>query len=388
MKRHAQTILFIFSIVVCLSYYYSIFFHNFLGFFFESTTVGQDFFQIPSGVYAFLHHGSLTGKLPFGVASYIDCCGVDRNVYHPLFTFLIGYPLQLMHPWTAYAVWGIIHFLVTLFLVIFLWKKFPHHPYRKLALSFFLLNGYTFYELSKNQYQFLFNFFTILFLFYFLKTPSTTKSTLFYFLGLLVKPIGFLWFIPLLIYQKYKIAIWGVGLYILVSLPFFLSPIGSYFLSNFLDVAKSSNPSYNIFTLLPLFPGNEKIFLFIRLAIGGTLLILTGRKKLPLFTIIFLWTSYELTCYGLSFNYHYSIIAGMLCMGILLNTIPITKRSLFLCTMNTLPTPLFIFHLLGETKLSQIQNSLIILWSIFWLSCILVFLVIQKNQYKHYENRV
>lgn len=381
MRRHTQTILFIFSIVVCLSYYFSAFSNNWLRFFFESTTPGQDFFQIPNGVYAFLHNGSLTGSLPYGVLPYISCCGVNSNVYNPLFTLLIGYPLQLFSPWTAYAIWAVVHFFVTVFLVLFLWKKFPHHPYRKLALSFLLLNAYTYYELEKNQYQFLFNFFTILFLYYILKTLHTTKPSVFYFLGLLVKPIGLLWFIPLLIYKKYKVAIWGLGAYIFVSLPFFFSSIGKYFFDNLLNAMKTPNPSYNIYTLMQFFPESGKIFLFIRLIIAGILLFLTLRKKLPLFTILFLWTSYELVFYGLSFNYHYSIIAGMLCLGILFNIIPITKKSLFLCVMNTLPAPLFIFHLVGVAKPTQFDVTLLTLWSIFWLSCILIFLVVQKKHH-------
>jgi hypothetical protein len=383
MRKHAQTLLFIFSIIVCLSFYYAVFIHEWVGFFLETTTPGQDFFQIPNGVYALLHSGTLTGVLPYGVAPYVSCCGVNSNVYNPFFTLLIGSPLQLLSPWTAYAVWGIIHFLVTLFIVVFLWKKFPHHPYRKLALSFFLLNAYTYYELSKNQYHFLFNFFTILFLYYLLKAPNTTKTIMFYFFGLLVKPIGLLWFIPLLIYKKYKIALLGVGLYIFVSLPFLVTPIGSYFLNNLLHAMQVPNPSYNIFTLARIFPWSWELLLFLRLITALTLLILTVRKKLPLFTIIFLWISYELVFYGLSYNYHYSIIAGMLCLGILFNIIPVTKKSLFLCIMNTIPTPLFIFHLAGETKLSQMHTSMLTLWSIFWLSCILVFLVKQKNHSKN-----
>src|SRR5579859_2111965 len=52
---------------------------------------GLDFYQIPNGAYAYLHGGSLSGIVPHGVLAYwIGNPPSNANVYHPLFTLLVG----------------------------------------------------------------------------------------------------------------------------------------------------------------------------------------------------------------------------------------------------------------------------------------------------------
>src|SRR5437764_834855 len=133
LTRKNQILLFIISIVVHLFYYFSAYFTHTLDIFFVHVTQGQDFFQIPNAAYAFLHGGSLTGVVAGGQHAYINCCGVNNNVYHPLFTLLVGVPLQFFPPWTAFGIWAFVHLLITAGLVPFLWKKFNHHKYLYLA---------------------------------------------------------------------------------------------------------------------------------------------------------------------------------------------------------------------------------------------------------------
>src|SRR5258708_7472220 len=221
-SRNLQLSLFCLSIFVHLYFYISAYFTHTLNPFFVHATIGQDFFQIPNGAYAFLHGGSLTGALPAGRAPYMNCCSVNPNVYHPLLTLLVGVPLQFFPPWTAMTIWAGVHLFVMALLIFFLWRKFGHHKYVYLALSLLLLNSNHYYEIWLTQYQFLVNFFTILFLYESIKHGDTGEAAVWLFLGLLIKPIGLLWIIPLLLFKRTKTVGIGFGLYALVTIGFSL----------------------------------------------------------------------------------------------------------------------------------------------------------------------
>jgi hypothetical protein len=368
MPKSIQKIIFIISILVHLSFYISAYFTHALDIFFEHVTMGQDFFQIPNAVYAFLHEGTLTGDLLFKTVAYTNCCGVNSNVYHPLFTLVIGYPLQLFFPWTAFGIWGILHLLITTAIVLFLWSKFSNHKYLYLALSFYLLNSYHYYEIQHAQYHFLLNFFLIVFLYEIIANKNYILGGIFYFLTLLVKPIGLLWVIPLIINRYFKVLFWGIFLYIIVSLPFFISPLGKYFFINLYENIKTPLPSYNILSIVNIIPinvGYVKVFSYF---MAVFLIMLHVFKKPSIFISIFLWISYYLIFYSLVFHYHYSILAGLICLGILLNEFDIKKLEIIPIIFITIPTPILFFHLLGDPAILPAKHlSMIALWSIFWL---------------------
>lgn len=379
MKR-LQFIIFILSILIHLSFYVSAYFTHTLNIFFEHVTMGQDFFCIPNAAYSFLHGGTLTGQLPIGIAPYINCCGVNLNVYHPLFTLLIGLPLQLFQPWTAFGIWGTLHLVASIIIVIFLWKKFRHHKYLYFALSFYLLNSYHYYEIQHAQYHFLVSLFTVFFL-YEAETKGDTKlAGLWYFLSLLIKPLGILWLLPLVIYKKMQSIIVGFGIYVLVSIPFFVLPFGNYFFNNLINRAGNQVSTYNLFALTDFFPIQAEVFKYLALFLALLLIIFQFVVKPKLFSIIFLWIGFQLIFYSLVFHYHYSILASLICLGILLNLINLKNPIALLSSiMLTIPTPIIFFHLSGDPDILPKQHlSVIALWSIFWLT-ILCFYIITSS---------
>jgi hypothetical protein len=368
MSKVIQKIIFILSIFLHIGYYTSAYFTHSLDIFFEHVTMGQDFFQIPNAAYAFIHGGTLTGVLMSNVAAYTSCCGVNSNVYHPLFTLVIGYPLQLLSPWTAFGTWGTLHLLVTIVIVLFLWKKFSKHRYLYLALSIYLLNSYHYYEIQHAQYHFLLNFFTILFLYVIINTKNKILGGILYFLTLLVKPIGLLWVVPLLIGKYFKIVFLGIFLYVAFSIPFAMNPLGNYFFTNLSSVATTSIPSYNLLSLTNLISLNFYHIKILSFCVAAGIIILQIFKKTNIFTTIFLWIGFYLIFYSLVFHYHYSILAGLICLGILFNVFDPRKAEIIPIIFITIPTPILFFHLLGDPAILPAKHlSIIALWSIFWL---------------------
>ena len=359
-----------------LLYYVSAYFTHTLDPFFVHVTIGQDFFQIPNAAYAFLHGGTLTGGLPYGLAPYINCCSVNPNVYHPLFTLLIGVPLQLLPPWTAMTVWAVVHIIVMAILVVFLRNKFRTHPYLYLALGLLLINPYNYYEIALTQYQFLFNFFTTFFLYEVMKKGDTTKAGVWLLLSLLVKPIGLLWIIPLLLYKRQRTVAIGLGIYAGMTILFSLFPFGQYYLKNFLFVSTATAPSHNIYAivhLIPTFPLQYIKAASIMIAIG--LILLQIKKRPNLFILITLWVGFQLIFYTLSYHYQYSILGGLFCLGMLLNIVQPTKIELFLLLFINIPAPALVLTI---NRLSTTPNyAPVWLYNIFWLVCFLVYLITQ-----------
>lgn len=369
MSRTFQFRLFLVSVIFHIYFYISARFTHTLEIFYSNINVGQDFFQIPNAVYAFLHNGTLTGIIPSAFEPYINCCGVNANVYHPLFTLLIGYPLQLFRPWDAFTIWTWIHVLITALLVYFLWSKFRNHRYLYLALSLFLLNSYHYYEIWHAQYHFLFNFFTILFLYESVKHGDTKKAGMWLFFSLLVKPIGLLWILPLLLYQRYTTVILGFGSFFVITALFNYFPFGSYYLHNFFTVSTSTmigaNNIYGIQILIPSVP--IVLIKLLRTSIFLGLLIFQVLKKPKLYTIISLWICFQLLFYPLVYLYQVTILAGVFCLGILLDVFPPKKLLLIPIIFLTLPTIVVFYHLAGIWELGKIRLTIAWLYTVFLL---------------------
>lgn len=361
-------ILCIISFCVHIFFYFSAFFTHILDIFFEHVTTGQDFFQIPNAVYSFLHGGTLTGSLPYNIPAYTTCCGVNSNVYHPLFTLLIGYPLQLFQPAVAIDIWVGVHALVTFALCIFVCKKFLHNQKMYLGISFFLLNSYHYYEIQHAQYHFLLVVFTFLFLYEILTSGDTKKAGLWFFLSLLVKPIGLLWIIPLLLHKHYKTVVFGIGMYLVCSLPFIILPWGRYYFLNILAVSHATIPTYNLFALTTLFPISGVFIKTASYLCAFILIIFQIWKKPPLFFIIFQWITYQLLFYPLVFHYHYTIVATFILIGFLFSYFSVKKIEIIPIIFLTIPTPILFFHLAGDPAILPTQHlSLMALWSIGWV---------------------
>lgn len=373
--------IFLIAVVIHLLYYASGHFTGWLNIFFENTTRGQDFFQIPNAAFSFLHGGSLQGELPAGVKPYTSCCAVNRNVYHPFFTLLVGLPLQLFSLWTSFGIWVTVHFIVSLFIVYFLWKRFSNHQFLYLSLSFYLLNSYHYYEIRGAQYHFLLILFTLLMVYELAIDKDNKKAGIYYFFTLLVKPIGLLWVIPLIIYRQFKTLAVGLGLYLLVSLPFILIPQGKYFFNNLWVFARTDAPNYNLIAIKHFLPIPANFFSLMKESLMVFLILYQIFRKPPLFYIIFLWVSFQLLFYSFTFEYHFTILSVFIAIGILLNYFVINSLELLPMLFLTLPTPIIFMRIFLKAPpiLTPSQWSFTALWTSFWLLLLDIMIVFNNK---------
>lgn len=383
-KKNWPLIIFVISILLHLFFYVSAHFTHSLDIFFEHVTRGQDFFQVPNGAHAFWRGGSLQGELPGEIKPYTSCCGVNPNVYHPFFTLLVGTPLQFFSPWTAFGLWTIVHLLVSAMIIIIFWKKFKSHQHLYLALFLYLLNSYHYYEIQHAQYHFLLLLFSLLFLYESCVHGDTKKAGFWYFLSLLIKPIGFLWIIPLLLYKRFKTVIFGLGFYILTSLPFLFWQSGNYYFFNLLSTLRSQRPTYNLLALSHFVQITPDFFKNLSFFTAIFLIVYQIFRKPSLFSIIFLWTAFQLIFYSLTFHYHYSLLAGLISLGILLNIFSVKWTEMVPIFFITIPTPIIFLRLFwkAEAILTDKQLSSIALWSVFWLILLCYRVVfLSKNKF-------
>ena len=385
MKKYFPLALFIISIFVHFFYYYSAFFGHSLDLFFENVTIGQDFFQIPNAAFSLLNGGDLQGNLPSGLKQYTDCCPVNSNVYHPFFTIIIGIPLQLFQPWNAFSIWVIIHLIFTVILIYYLYKNYKNTNLLLITLSFYLLNSYHFYEIKHAQYHFLITFFSVILLSELIKNKNNLSTGLLYFLSLIIKPIGLLWFLPLLIYKKHKTVFIGACIFLIVCLPFLINPIGNYYFSNFIEVSKSQYSNYNLFAIKHFINIDHQFLKIITIFSALFLIFLQIYKRPHIFYVFFLWAGFQLIFYSLVFHYHYTIIPALITLGILLKLFSLRRIEIIPIIFLTIPSPVIVFRLMGDPPiLPEKHLALVALWSVFWLTFLMLVTIYRCFKIERY----
>ena len=191
---------------------------------------GLDFYQIPNGAYAYLHGGSLSGVVPHGVKAYwIGHPLNSYNVYHPLFTLLLGSFLILFASTQSFYMWMFLKFIITLWMVIYFYNNFKDNKQLDFAIFFILINFTQYLEIEISQYQFVANFFIFLMLINFAKNRNTTLNGIWYFMSLIAKPFGLLWLPILFLKRKYKTMFIGLILFIILTTIFLLNNSGNYY---------------------------------------------------------------------------------------------------------------------------------------------------------------
>jgi len=332
--------------------------------FFLPVTRGQDFFQIPNGAYSFIRGGDLQGKIGNKKNLYTSCCGVNDNVYHPFFTLLVGLPLQLLKPWVAFNLWLFFHFASDILVTFFLIRNFRYHPLLPTAIFTFLASNFGYYEILNNQYHFLLNLFVLLLVYELSIHGDSLGAGFYYFLTLLVKPVGLL-FLPILIIKKsFKAAGWGLGLFLIISLIFWLIPEGKYYFSNLSSTISSNYSDWDIFHVLHYFLKIDlKNALEIKIFLAVILLLLNLSKRIKVFTAIFCFTLYQLIFYQSTFPYHHSILASLLAIGILLGEIKLGVAQKIAIFLITIPAPLFLDRLIVTSNPLEAKALIFLSWS-------------------------
>ncbi len=342
-------ILVLFAVLLHLVYYYSAIYSHVLDYWIPWGTIhkfqGWDYFQIPNGAYSFINGGELTGIPPPGVESYSFG---SENVYHPLFTLILGYPLQLMKPHTGFLIWELLHLVVTIFIIYFYYRLFRHHHHFKFALIIYLIYFPNYLEIWNGQYHFLLDMTIFFLLIEINRNKDTVKAGILHSLGLLVKPIGLLWMPVLFHAKRWRTLFYGIFLFLIATLPFSIGNHDYYYISNlFVRIASPFGGRPSIFSLdavlrsinLPWF-----LPILIKLVIATWLFIFTKKNAKYVFESLFLWTAFYLLFYDLVFEYHYTVLLPFIMIGLVTKNIFQKKISRYLMIWLALPTPFVLMH--------------------------------------------
>lgn len=337
------------AIFIHLYYYFSAILNHSLDYWIPWGTVhnwqGWDYYQIPNGAYSFLHGGELTGIPPDGIGGYSFG---SENVYHPLFTLILGYPLQFFRPYEGFIFWVMLHAVLTITISLVFFRKFRRSKYCHFAIILSLIYFPQYLEIWNGQYHFLLNAAVFFLLIEFLKKDDSFKTGMLFVISLLVKPIGLLWIPTLLMHKKWKTVIYGILLFILSTLPFSINNHDTYYLSNlYVRISSPFGGPPSIFTIdailrflhVPWF-----IPILIKSVIAVGLVWLMHKLKIDLFVSLFLLTSYYLLFYDLVFEYHYTILVPFIMIGLVTHRLFQTKFARIIFLSLALPTPFVVMH--------------------------------------------
>ncbi|GCE11072.1 hypothetical protein [Tengunoibacter tsumagoiensis] len=311
---------------------------------------GMDFYQIPNGYWAYTHGGSLNGVLPQGVHPYWGGY-TNINVYHPLFTLLMGSFLILFEPDASFYVWMFLKIAVNLLLLFYFFRRFRTHPAIYFAVFTALINFTQYLEMEIAQFQYVLNLSTFLLLMTLAQSNRQVTGSLYYAIGLLTKPIGFLW-LPVFFFKKqYKLLVLGMLMFVISTAFFWFNQSGLYYTDNLMHHFFSADPGgpTQIMTLaallhytLLLSPG---AIAGLRLLCLLAVLFLCSLKRINLFKGMFISTVYYLLFYDLVYEYQYTILIPLIAICLL--TCPEFQKLsakiyiIWIC----LPNVFFLMHL-------------------------------------------
>ncbi len=311
---------------------------------------GLDFYQVPNGLWSYIHGGSLTGWLPPGVGRYSEGFPSNYNVYHPLFTILVGSFLVLFKSKDSFYVWMYLKLVCTSAVIIYFYHSFKRSKYLEFALFTMLINSTQYIEITISQYQSVLNFFTFLLLIALATGRKKLPSALYYLVGLITKPIGLLWLPVLLFKKQFTIALVGGSLFVLITLLFTWTHIGTYYSDNLiwhLQATDIGSP-IQIITLAALLkaatPLTEQGISLIKDACLLLIVFFCSLKRVSLFKGIFLSTVYFYLFYDWVYEYHYTTLIPILAICLVMCPEFQTRLARALVLLISLPNAFFILH--------------------------------------------
>ena len=288
----------------------------------HSGAKGIDFYQLPRGAWAFWHGGQLTGDPLSDGSRYAKTYFANGNVYHPLFTLMLGSFLMLFDPAVSPYVWLWIKLVVSLLLAAYFFWNFRDSKYVQFAVFVLQINGSIYLELAAWQFHFVLNVFLLLFLIGLVKKQPVLWNTVTYWLGMLVKPMEIL-FIPILLAKgRWKVALLGSISFVLVT--WLLHDIGKYYIDNLVaNILQSGELGPNqiiTFNALLHYGTHWPKLAYMAIQYGVLLLVvcLGLFRRIHISKAIFLMVAYYLCFYNQVFEYQWSTLAYAIAICVVL----------------------------------------------------------------------
>jgi Glycosyltransferase family 87 len=304
---------------------------------------GIDFYQLPRGAWAFWHGGSLTGDPLANGSQYAKKNFSNGNVYHPLFTLTLGSFLALFDPARSPYIWLWIKLFISLPVIGYFFCSFRTSRYIDFAVFILLANFSIYLELAAWQFHFVLNMLLLLFLIMLVKKRQTFWSGFLYCLGMLVKPVGLL-FVPMLLCKgRWKIVLFGIGLFVLCTVAFLFHGTGKYYTDNLVANLSSSGtlgPNQIItFQALLRYTTHWPDFIYQAIQNGSLFLVvfLSMLKRIHISKAVFLYIAYYLCFYEQVFEYQWSSLAYVLAVCVVTCPEFQTRFSRFCILLTCLP---------------------------------------------------
>src|SRR5258707_10175499 len=336
------------GLAIYLLFYVSVAWTGWFDFLFSGAALhvgakGIDFYQIPKGAWAFWHGGTLSGDLPAGGVEYAPLESSNGNVYHPFFSLLFGSFLTLFDPARAPYVWLWTKLFLSLIVMVCFFWNFRASKYISLAIFVLCANFSIYLELAAWQFQFILNIFLLLFLIALAKKQSAYWSGIWYWSGMLIKPIGLLFVPVLLLKGRWKIAVLGIWLFFVSTIVFVLRGTGSYYINNLISNLTGPNtagPNQIItFASLLRYTTHWPDLAYQSLQNGVLLLtvFLGILRRTHIAKAVFLLVVYYLCFYNAVFEYQWSTLAYALAVCIVTCPEFQSKPAIFCILLTCLP---------------------------------------------------
>ena len=347
-------------VAIHLSYYVSALATDHLQRFFPWDAIQSektmDYSQIPHAVKEWRAGGNLYGEFRLA-AEYPLLRG---NVYHPMFTLLIGYPLHLVSVPTGFVIVTLVKLVITVSLFVHLYRSYGQS-------SCFLLAAFVWWscfvqgvEIGSGQYQFFLNVCVFCFLLGVIENRSETWLGGWLLASLLVKPIALIWLPLLLLRGKYRTVLIGAGGFALLTAVGCFFEGGSQYLGmmRYFAMLPPDPPAlhremvFNLQAVILHWGGGMASAQLLKYGMGLGLLALFCVPSISLFSGVMLSTCYYLLFYSGVFEYHYTTLIPVLVLGL------VTQRDLshpfarFWAVVACLPSPYFLFKWLNWFSLS------------------------------------
>lgn len=344
------------GLLIHLTFYLSIVQTHWWNYFFSGSVLhlccrGLDFYQIPNGAYAFFHGGPLNVTATPGTTIWgVGFPASNPNVYHPLFTIILGGILIQFSPTASFFAWMWMKLFITIVVYTYFFIRFKDHKYIRLALFLALINSTQYIDLEISQFQFALNIFLFLLLIQLAQNERSPWAGIWYFLCLIVKPIGLLWIPVLLFKRQYTTLLLGLGLFALATLLFLIDKSGNYYIDNLQANFFTPNKSgpIQIITLDALLrystPLPDMALTIIKLSFLALVVCLSAFKRIHLLTGIFLAIAYYLLFYDLVFEYHYTTLIPILAICLVTRPEFQTLPARILLVIISLPNAMFLLR--------------------------------------------
>lgn len=310
-----------------------------------------DYSQVPNGAKTFFEGGetfipgawTAGGPRPYPVL---------RNVYHPLFTLVVGGVLQVFRLEAGFAVFALLKLGVTVYFFRVLYEKYRASDQFLFAAFVMLCHFSQSIEIGSGQYHFLLNSCIFMLLLDSVEGRSQIRLSLWYSLSLFVKPLTLLWIPLLLMRRTFWLAVVPAGSFFAATIIYYVwTGETTFYVDNLIRMSagtlgNDALPRYSVTGILTFLSGPEFAFVTKHLLVLA-LLAVTYRMRNSLVIGVFVWVCYFLLFYSLVYDYHYTTLIPVLVLGIL------TRREFqdwfakLLMVLICLPSPLLLFKAAG-----------------------------------------